>query len=207
MVRKLVTRSTHRVVGYHVSRKSAEAVPWESQNEEAYFQWLEVDPEVISFKSQPHTFQWDDFRYTPDALVETYKGSFFAEVKEDQALDDEKVSRRLEEVQSRLANEGVDFRIVLKSEIFSEPLRSNIKNIYRHARSELQANDWKQLSRFEGEWPALLKDLESDLGDWARRLILKFVSWGELSVDLTKEIGPSTIVSIPTWKESRYASL
>lgn len=137
MSRKVVKRSTHRVVGYLASQKNGMLVPWESQIEKAYFEWLEVDPDILKFRSQPRTFKWTNIRYTPDALVTDCKGSFFVEVKPDSVFSDSHAMERLDAIGSNMKLENYDFRLVTERDIFAEPLRSNVTTIMRHRRVSL----------------------------------------------------------------------
>jgi hypothetical protein len=68
--RKITQRGPLRVVGKFLSVKNRDAVPWESQNEEACCYFLEVDPVIRSFCSQPCKIAYEldgvHRHYTPD---------------------------------------------------------------------------------------------------------------------------------------------
>ncbi|WP_420429590.1 Tn7 transposase TnsA N-terminal domain-containing protein [Kordiimonas sp.] len=195
MTRKIVRRTTHRVVGYHASRKNGALVPWESQVERGYFQWLEVDPRIVSFRSQPKTFKWTDFRYTPDALVETREGSFFAEVKPDEALEDDVVMARLEEISRRLRAENIEFKLALRSEIFQEPLRGNVVRLMRETKRPLDTKLVRRIFSFIGHNRCQLGMLAHHVCDGEISPVLRCVAQGYLSLNLNQQITPETFLT------------
>ena len=185
MTRKVVKRSTRRVVGYHFSRKAGGLVPWESQIEQAYFEWLEVDPHVISFQSQPQTFKWHDTKYTPDALVKTHRGSFFVEVKPADVRSDMDVMSRLEDIASRLARDGYELRLVTATEIFDEPLRSNVIQLLREVRRSIPPETIETLQHELSGGAQTFGQLASSLGHEGVSLVRRAIAQGVLEFDLT----------------------
>ena len=195
--RKVVIRSTHRVVGYHFSRKNAELVAWESRNEQAFLEWLEVDAEIVSFVTQPRTFKWSDFRYTPDVLVRTRSGSYFVEVKPDAFLNKPVALERHKIIASRMVDEGYDFRLVLSGQIFNEPLRTNVRNLSRGLRRslpQLALNDLLNLLKMR---PHTIQEVEQQ-GDYMRELIMPSIAQCYIAADLTQELRSTTILRIPS---------
>lgn len=150
-VRKVVRRSPVRVVGYHASMKMGALIPWESQIERDFFKWMEVDPEVTAFFSQPRRFSFGSVTYTPDAYIETPDGSFYVEVKDDEALFDVEQMNKLKFVSSHLMSQGIDFRIALSSVIREIELIKNVSILNRHVRRKvvLSASDLSEVQKIK----------------------------------------------------------
>lgn len=193
MVRKVVKRTTHRVVGYHASRKTGELVPWESQIERAYFEWLEIDPDVIWFQAQPRTFNWSNGRYTPDALVRTHKGSFFAEVKPDDVFDDVEEFERLLKITRRLERDGFDFRLIVRSKIFTKPLRDNVVSLMRFIRGNMCPKIHQKFMQLTEHGPCSLRLLEAETGV-SRSTVMRAIAQGYLALDITQHITANSLV-------------
>ncbi|MCJ9429661.1 hypothetical protein [Kordiimonas marina] len=198
MVRKIVRRSTHRVVGYHASIKVSGLVPWESQIEQAYFEWLEVDPEIISFKAQPRTFLWSDTRYTPDALVATDSGSFYVEVKPDKVLEDHVQMARLTDITRRLAELGLSLKLVLRSEVFRAPLRDNVVRLMRLTRKPLAARLRDAILTELALGPKRLSDFSNFKGVDIETALLQCVVGRLICLDLQKPINAQAVFSLPS---------
>lgn len=194
-VRKVVRRSTVRVVGYHASQKMKCLVPWESQIERDYFEWLEVDPNVIGFYAQPETFQLNEIRYTPDAFVITHKGVFFAEVKPDKVLDCEEDMDRLWKIEQALIATGRYFKLVLESDVRAQPLRSNVIVLNRYRRRPLSRDHQAIIQQ-------ALSGLELTFNEFTARtglpneVLMQGIAQGFLRADLTQEFTTETTVTI-----------
>lgn len=134
--RPVITRGPIRVVGKFPSKKSGRSLHWESQLERDRMFMLEFDPEVLSFKEQPKTYNvivnGELRRYTPDLEIITRTGTVVEEVKPaDKVAQYTELFRAMPDV---LADEGKFFSVVTDQDIRREPYLSNIKNIlwFRH---------------------------------------------------------------------------
>ena len=193
-VRKVVKRSTVRVVGYHASRKMRRLVPWESQIERDYFEWLEVDPCVKEFYAQPKTFQFKNFRYTPDAFVITHQGNFFAEIKPDDVLEDLEVMARIEEAKAELRACGIDLTLVLENQIREPALKSNVERLLRYVRRQESHDDVSSIALALYNGPLSISDLAVQ-AQIEIEFVFQCIAQGFVCVNLHQEITPQTFVS------------
>lgn len=137
--RKITQRGSFQVVGKFLSLKNQDAVPWESQNEEAYCYFLEVDPLVCSYRSQPikisYEFDGAVHTYCPDFRVVRDRSMrpLIVEVKEDRVADTEEFKRWVHVMKSRCHEEDCDFLVVTKSMLFRGSRLANIKFLYSYA--------------------------------------------------------------------------
>lgn len=196
--RKVVRRSTVRVVGYHASQKMQRLVPWESQIERDFYELLEVDPSIRAFYAQPQTFDFGSFKYTPDTLVCTNDGQYFVEVKPDKARSDPEVAGRLGEIKDRLAAANIDFRLVTDAEIRVDPLRSNVRRLMRETRRWIDPDILRETVKLLQPSSLPIRQLlEAPSIQLDLNTILRFVSKGKLWLDIKERISHDTIVSVP----------
>ena len=186
--RKVVKRSTHRVVGYHASVKMGRAIPWESQIEKAYFEQLEVDPRVHEFYAQPTTFNWGNLRYTPDAYVIEHGGAYFVEVKPDAVLFKHLEMERICKLVHLMEDMGFALKLMLKSDIFEPVKRRNVVTLLREVRKALSPQDIDLiLERLHLNHLTLGEIMELE-GDAMRKLVFPAITQGLLSIDICRDL-------------------
>ena len=193
-VRKVVRRSTVRVVGYHASQKMCCLVPWESQIERDYFEWLEIDPNVIQFYAQPQTFNFNGLRYTPDALVITHQGDFFAEVKPDKVLECPEDMGRLSDIERELTSIGRYFQLVLERDVRAEHLRTNVVALNRYTRRQLTDDQLALIETTLADQALPIFQVIQE-ANVTESIVFHCVAQGFLLADLTKEIDLDTVVT------------
>jgi len=136
--RKVVRRTTHRVVGRFPSLKSSRVVHWESQLERDMIRLLEFDPAVLSYREQPEPFTYFEsgkrHKYTPDFIVHMTTGVTVFEVKPYEQSITSPLKERLVAFREYYAAQGIDFLVMTEREIRKEPRLSNITKLLRYQR-------------------------------------------------------------------------
>lgn len=169
-VRKVVTRSTARVVGYFSSIKMDALIPWESQLELDCLRILEVDNNVIGIHAQPewvtYACQGRERRYCPDFAVQYRDGSNRRiEVKYEADAVRPEMQERFVAVGSVYSAHRVEFRVMTESEIRREPRLANAKRMLRDLhlvpRSDLSQ---RVADIFNVRRPQTIRALEEALG-------------------------------------------
>ena len=197
--RKIVRRSTVRVVGYHASQKMCGLVPWESQIERDFFEWLETDPHVLEFRAQPETVRFQGHSYTPDAIVRTLASTYYAEVKPDKFLECTDDLARFCDMQRQFEELGHELRLVLEREIRQVPLRGNVKILMRHIRGRVDESLLGSVAEYLLRNDTVIRDLQELVGDGeVPPFLLRSIAQGYLAVDISQEIGPDTKIYLPT---------
>lgn len=196
-VRKVVTRSTHRVVGYHFSKKMRCLIPWESQIEKLYLELLEIDPDVLQFYVQPLTIDFADTSYTPDVLVVTRSCQYFVEVKPDSVFEDAVTLGRLRSLQKHFREFGSDLKLVTKRDLVQDPIRTNVKILMRLIRQEA-SEELTQiiLKRCEHQERSIHELVKCSNGVIQEIDILRAVAHGLLWLDLNLPISDDTAIQL-----------
>lgn len=155
-IRQIVTPSGRGVRGIFPSRKACKPAQFESRNEEMALRVLEVATQVRAIATQPKVFEFDDGvrrrRYTPDAAlvtVGTESGESFIEVKDDRALaPGSDTVLRLRAVIRHLRQQGVPLYLILRSDLLSGDLQSELEVLLRlrpsrgRFRSDIEPSLW-----------------------------------------------------------------
>ena len=136
-MRKVVSRTTKRVVGNFPSSKCGMMVPWESQIERDLLYLLEVSRDVESFVAQPKrlslVIDGTPHTYVPDFYVRgSSNRSWFVEVKPDEEskLPENRLLFAAAAEASLLLN--VVYRVVVEIWIRLETYLSNAKLLIRY---------------------------------------------------------------------------
>ncbi len=153
--RRVVTVSGIGVRGRFPSRKSANAVHFESRVENMALLFLEVAPAVKSIATQPCVFEYMDGarrrRYTPDAAIKigTLNQTVYIEVKDDGAfVRSAKVTDRMRAAIRHLRGRGESLNIVLRSDLVADDLQTKLELLFRarprrtRYRSDIDATLW-----------------------------------------------------------------
>ncbi len=110
---------------------------YESLNERNYMYLLEIDPDVVSYKTQPFKISYilDDKvrRYTPDFLVQRQSKQQIVEIKPATWLDDEKNVKKFPVIASTLKSRGWEFAMITDEMMSRGSLLNNVKLLYRYA--------------------------------------------------------------------------
>lgn len=198
-VRVIHNRGIHRVIGRFPSLKNAESVPWESQLERDYCFYLEVDPEVVRYRSQPLQIQLAShgtiLRYTPDFLVERRALSELVEIKPSARVGE--LKHRFSSIAIACRELGFTFRVVTDTDIRVSPVLENLKLLFRYARS------FGREESLDSARPVLTGIREGRLEDYLkaaetegipRGVIYSAMHYGLLLFDLRIPIAPDMIL-------------
>lgn len=203
-VRKPVTRSKGRVVGYFASYKNNRMMEWESQLERDFLMTLEVNPNVISYSVQPSTIKFHmdgkPKRYTPDVYVECDDANVFYEVKpaKDAVLPNwQDVFAKARQYFER---QGACFEVVTEDDIYREPAFSNTQLILSRRLGLHCKPDYQALCNiFDGNAELPLDTVSELCGPEGESLsALQYVACGYLQLDLHQAITGKTMVSLAT---------
>lgn len=137
-VRKVVSRSNHKMTGWFPSLKNGRMIPYRSKNERNWFALLETCNQVLEFAAQPRHFyykyQGKKRRYTPDTFERYRDGrTRYTEVKPLEVLADIDVARTLSAAGGWIKSEGHDFKIVTDIDIQDGHRLKNAEAMLRSA--------------------------------------------------------------------------
>ncbi len=114
---------------------------YESLNERDYMYLLEIDPDVVSYSSQPlkisYTLNNQIRRYTPDFLVQRRSLQQIVEIKPKKQLNHDQNLQLFQVMTSLGQSQGWEFVVITDEMIRKEPLLSNVKLLYRYAQIPL----------------------------------------------------------------------
>lgn len=198
--RKAVTRSGRGFRKRIPSTKLNRMVECESILEGDAALLLEYSPGVLSYQEQPTRIQyWDGERmrtYVPDFEVRLLDGArIHLEVKHSRDLAKPKIAEKYRAIAMHYQQTPVLFRIVTELECRREPLRTNLRR-FSYLRTKALTETLPssaELTRFLGERPMPLKDVERALGGGIAHRLL---AHGFLSCDLAAEIAPNTLITL-----------
>lgn len=206
--RPITNAGHHKVIGEIPSIKCGVMLPWESSLERDYLYLCEYDPRIVSIVSQPEKVTiWIDgvsHLYTPDYRVVFDDGEIrIAEVKPDEKLADPEMLKRLRAATLYYAERGIDYKIVLQSDLRKTRKIPNIRRLYRYARLQPTRHE-TELFHAVGEklrTCSLLEFGETLVSAGVSREILyyaMFYQWIDFDID-SALLNPATVL---TWRES-----
>lgn len=136
--KKITNRGSIKVIGKFPSLKMNSIVMWESQLERDYIYLLEIDSDVVAYKSQPFTIaynsQYKRRKYTPDFLVERTNLKQIVEIKQERKIEKFSQSDRYRQAANFCLTHDLDFVVVTEKIIRVQPRLDNIKLLHRYAR-------------------------------------------------------------------------
>ncbi|WP_223543840.1 TnsA endonuclease N-terminal domain-containing protein [Pseudomonas sp. BF-B-28] len=187
------------------SLKNGHSMVCDSVLESAYCIWLEHDPQVVKYYTQPHTFTWMDvdqrYRYTPDFLVVlTHGDSYFTEVKLD--FTKQRLSRltKLDSFHALCIQEGWTFKRRDQQRITGSTMFHTLNALYSRLSTY---NEERQMYFYyylqQREWPTTLGDLVQDSAAPDIGTICYNLFTGRLVADLTQRL---TVDLVIDWEPS-----
>ncbi len=208
MVRRVVTRSTKRVVGRFPSRKSGRPVEYESQIERDMIYRLEACPFVQSYRAQPsrcNYFHEGAFRtYVPDFHVQTKLGEFLVEVKPDDVLNDPDEISRLRSIAKMFRSRGTRFRLFLEAEIRRRPYLQNAElvNRYRFENYDPPPRAYAILNRIlDCGIRTTAAEITNHLDmKCVRHAVLPLISLGLARMNFSEPFGAKSVIWRPVWE-------
>lgn len=209
--RKITNTGTSKNIGRFFSAKMQVGVWYESLLERDYMYLLEIDPQVLSYSSQPlkitYTLDNKKRQYTPDFLVERHDSRQIVEIKPASQLKSASNSQKLPIIAQIFQQEGWEFVIITDAMIRREPLLSNIKLLYRYALIPLPLPILINCHKYFRNQPTLtLQEAENDLKPHGigRGTLLKLIFTGLLATNLMTPINKLSPISLcpSQWERS-----
>ena len=129
-------RKKKQTLGHYTSTIMQVGLPYHSSLELSAMQWLDLQPSVRAYWSQPLKFAYEmegeERHYTPDIGVQLADGqNFMLEVKPRADANSEKNRRRWQEIAPVLKRDGYFFAFLLDDFLQSQPLAGYLRAIQR----------------------------------------------------------------------------
>ncbi|MBE8968781.1 Tn7 transposase TnsA N-terminal domain-containing protein [Nostocales cyanobacterium LEGE 12452] len=195
LARKITNTGTKKNIGRFFSFKMHSLIWYESLNERNYMYLLEIDPDVLSYSTQPFKISYilDDKvrRYTPDFLVQRQSKQQIVEIKPSSWLEDEKNVRRFPVIASSLKSLGWEFVIITDEMMNRGSLLNNVKLLYRYAKIPLTLQNLIICHQyFQKKLPIPLSTAINNLQTQGidKPILLKLIFLGFLKTDLMTQL-------------------
>lgn len=205
-VRKVIVKSTVRILRELYSVKMRCKIPCESHIEYDYFAVLDVRRDVKGFYAQPEVLHYCDHeglarRHIPDAQVVFTSGKReFHEVKPDEVAAKPGIRCLHEAIAAEYARRGYDYYVIRESDIRRQPRLENAHLLRSTRLRRPDRADRLLVERTLASGPHTLQELENMLGRGAesRMDLLALVLNGVLEMDWERLcIDASTPVRLP----------
>lgn len=197
------TNGGRKNIGKFPSLKNRRAIWYESLLERDYMYLLEIDPDVISFDSQPFRIRYfidkEPHHYTPDIRVVKKNITEIVEVKPERKTLEAEFISLVKRIAPICAREGFKYRVATEATIRMEPRLSNIKVLFKYCRTDITFQDQADLYRFfSTRKEATVKEIQEFLlpSDQAKQITYALIFWGLISTDLNKVINPGSLVHL-----------
>ena len=176
---------------------------FESLIERDYMYLLEIDPDVLSYHSQPltiiYTLDSKPRKYTPDFLVKRRNKQQIVEIKPESAVHSSKNLRLFRCVAPLCIKRGWEFVVVTDAMIRVQPLLYNLKLLYKYVLEPLTYKNYIDCHQyFRERVTTSLQTAEQDLTDKqiSRKTLMKLICLGFLETDLMKPIGSESLITL-----------
>lgn len=205
-VRKVIVRSTARILRELSSVKMGCKVPCESSIEYDYYSILDARRDVREFFAQPELLHYLDQhgkwrKHTPDVEVVFTSGSAeIHEVKPDAEAIKPSVQALHQIITEEYARRDQRYQVVLASEVRRQPRLCNAHVLRSTRQRRLSPNDQSRAMQELAFGPVTLEQLEDALGGGvaARLDLLAMVLRGDLDMDWERQpIAPGILVRLP----------
>ena len=193
-IRKPNNRGIRKVTEHFSSLKTGESNAWESQFERDYFYHLEIDKDVIEYRSQSVKISYQlngkQRIFYPDVFENRKDEKSIAEVKPKSKLDKNKAKFSI--VESICEDNGFVFKVVTEDQIYVDPKLPKIKLLYRYARDLMRMDQYSRImDLFSRNGNRMfLKDALNELksAKLGKSKIFHLIYHGFLSMDLMKPL-------------------
>lgn len=189
-------------IGLFSSFKMNDNFWYESHLERDYMYLLEIDPNVISYRSQPfkikYLVQGKKRTYTPDLFVELATEKHVAEVKPVSKVNSERNQEIFRHVAPQCKEQGWKFVVVTDQMIRVQPKLNNVKLLYTYSKVSLSFKDYIDLEKqFQKKETASLEEVGRDLAsqDIDRTKLLRALYYGILETDLMQPISSNSLLT------------
>lgn len=198
-MRRVVSRSNHRVTGKHPSWKRGCMTYWESPLERDAFRRLDADSSVVMYEEQPARITYlvdgQTRDHYPDVLVDWKSTKGFLEVKTDRDAEDPEVRQRTGIMVELLGAFGLSYRVWRESEIRHQPTLDTDTHLLMLGRRPVPPIQRERIRRCFAiapviPWATLTGELGTDGVAHAARLVLE----GMLVLDRAVPLAPTSLV-------------
>lgn len=140
-------RKYKQTAGNFSSCKMRTSFWYDSLLQKDFMYWLEFDPDVLSYDTSAIPLEYysngKQKLYVPDFQVIRHQKKQIIEVKSQKVIKGEKY-KRLYPLLSEICDEaGWEFVALTESQVWQEPLLSNIKLLYRYARENFSIEQYQ----------------------------------------------------------------
>lgn len=203
IARRITNKGSSKVIGKFPSLKMNTTVIWESQLERDCIYLLEIDPDVIAYRSQPFTIAYDNRdkrkKYTPDFLVERKSYRQIVEVKPESKVKEFSQTNRFRQAANFCLVHDLEFVIITEKTIKVQPRLDNIKLLHRYARVSVPWHSYANcLDYFDSVITSTISEAEKELR--AKRItyscLLKLLWSGFLLTDMMQPITAQSLVQL-----------
>lgn len=202
-IRRITNAGSKKIIGKFASKKMNTAVLWESQIKRDFIYLLEIDPDVISFSSQPFRIDYTSNgcgrHYTPDFFVERRSKKQVVEIKPSKKIHTEKIREILRHIPPLCARQGWEFVLLTDEMIRVYPRLDNVKLLHKYSRIQLKPHQFLVLEAFirknEG---ATLREVEEALSSRgiSRDIIFALIYQGFFETDLMAPIRNDSVLRL-----------
>lgn len=137
-IRKVVSRSNHRVTGKYPSLKMGRMMHWESTLERDAFMFMDINGLIKEFHEQPakiiYCLDGEKHAHFPDILATTLEGLCFIEIKEEKDASKCEVRARTQLLSEQLPLRGYSYLVLTEQEIRRAPRLDNVRRLLRYGR-------------------------------------------------------------------------
>jgi hypothetical protein len=168
---------------------------YESLNERDYMYLLEIDPDVVSYSSQPlkisYTLNNQLRRYTPDFLVQRLSLQQIVEIKPEKRLNHDQNLQLFQAITNLSQSQGWEFLVITDKMIKQEPLLSNVKLLYRYAQIPLTLQNLIVCHQYftnQPPIPLLMAQKHLQPQGISQAMFLKLIFLGFLETDLRNQL-------------------
>ncbi len=193
-----ITNGGRKVIGKFPSIKTRKMHWYESLLERDFHYLLEIDPDVLSYDTQPLKIEYlldgKIHKYTPDVRVIRRNRGQIVEVKNEEKARKEEYVKLFRKVGPICKREGYQFVVVTDKDIRVQPRLNNVKLIYKYAKTRVTTEHQILLHRIFREKETLrLEDVIKGFASKGLRaavvyaLIFRGILWADLSRPINRE--------------------
>jgi hypothetical protein len=208
-MRRVVSRSNHRVTGKYPSLKKRAMAYWESAIERDAFRRLDADLSVVAYQEQPAkiVYEIDGVRHIhyPDILVEWATHREFVEVKSDRDAASAEVVARTAVMSEILSPLGFGYRVWRESDIRVQPRLRTETYLLRHGQHPVPLVTVERLRRLFKEQPVVTWStlINTALAPASLAIACRLILDGRLVIERDAPLSATTEVRFNSLKEAK----
>lgn len=199
--RNVITRSRKTMRVKFPSRKNNCMVFCESLLERDVVRWLELSPNVVSYREQPVKVSYYDQlgnhkEYVPDfEVIFDDESQLHIEVKPANKLKNKALQQKYLMIAQRYEELGLNFQIITDEYVRAEPLLSNLQMLAYHSRRNVDSNSLDDIiQKFRSITECTMKEAVTLTGD--ENTIYWLIGRGYLKADLNQPLNQSSMVRL-----------